>query len=445
MDRTVHAALPPSRAVYLRTYGCQMNELDSETIAGLFEQDGWALTDLEREADFVVFNTCAVRQHAEDRVWGALFALKERAAREPGFGVAVCGCMAQARAAEIARRCPWVRVVCGTRSFDRLPALVAEAEREGRTLIDVATDREPPHGSLPRRRGGRLKGFVAAMRGCGAYCAYCIVPYVRGGEVSRPPGEVVAEVKRLARDGCRELMLLGQNVNRYSSERVSFAGLLRRVGAVEGILRVRFMTSHPRDFPEELIDAMAETPRVCPPLHLPLQSGSDRILSLMNRGYTIAHYRILVERLRERVPGIAVTTDLIAGFPGETEEDFRDTLQALEEIRFDDAFVFKYSDREGTRAARMGPKVPPEEIRRRHAAILRLQGTINAEKHASAAGTEVEVLVEGVSRRNPNRLFGRTAENRRVVFAGGRGLTERLVRVIITDTTPITLIGDVRG
>ena len=252
-------------------------------------------------------------------------------------------------------------------------------------------------------------------------------------------------MKRLARDGCRELMLLGQNVNRYSSERVSFAGLLRRVGAVEGILRVRFMTSHPRDFPEELIDAMAETPRVCPHLHLPLQSGSDRILSLMNRGYTIAHYRILVERLRERVPGIAVTTDLIAGFPGETEEDFRDTLQALEEIRFDDAFVFKYSDREGTRAARMGPKVPPEEIRRRHAAILRLQGTINAEKHASAAGTEVEVLVEGVSRRNPNRLFGRTAENRRVVFAGGPNLTGRLVRVKISDTTPITLIGDVRG
>lgn len=443
-EETKRSEMAP-RKVYIRTLGCQMNELDTETIAGLFERDGWALTDFEHEADLVVFNTCAVRQHAEDRVWGALFALKERAAREPGFGVAVAGCMAQARAAEIARRCPWVRVVCGTRSFDRLPALVAQAEREGGTLIDIATDGGPHTAGLPRRRGGRLKGFVAAMRGCDNYCAYCIVPYVRGGEVSRPPGEVVAEAGRLAHDGCREVMLLGQNVNRYSSEGVSFAGLLRKVGAVEGLLRVRFMTSHPRDFSEELLDAMAETPRVCPHLHLPLQSGSDRILSLMNRGYTRARYLLLVERLRERMPGIAVTTDLIAGFPGETEEDLQETIRAMEEIRFDDAFVFKYSDREGTRAARMGPKVPPEEIARRHATLLKLQGGINAEKHAATAGTGVEVLVEGVSRRNPNRLFGRTAENRRVVFAGEQGLTGRLVHVIITDTTPITLIGEVRG
>ena len=429
------------RRVHLRTYGCQMNDLDSEVIVGLFERDGWALTDRENEAELVVLNTCAVRRHAEDRVWGALFALKARAVREQGFILAVTGCMAQARSGEIARKCPWVRVICGTRAFDRLPELVAQASGRRGMLIDIATDRPPRTTGLPRKRTDRLKAFVAAMRGCGNFCAYCVVPYVRGPDVSRPPREVVAEVEGLARDGCREVMLLGQNVNRYSSEGVSFAGLLRRVGAVEGILRVRFMTSHPSDFPDELLDTMAEVSQVCPHLHLPLQSGSDRILSLMHRGYTLASYRALAGRLRRRIPGLSLTTDLIAGFPGETDEDFQATVRALEEIRFDDAFVFKYSEREGTRAMGMGPKVPGVEIARRHAALLRLQGKINAEKNAAAVGTTVEVLVEGVSPRDPKRLFGRTAANRRVAFTGAPDLTGRLIRVIIIKSTVLTLIG----
>ena len=430
------------RKVHLRTYGCQMNDYDSEVVAGLFDRDGWVLTDREDEANVVILNTCSVRQHAEDRVWGKIFALKSRAAREPGLIVAVCGCMAQARAKEFSRRCPWVRVICGTRAFDRLPELVDRASGQRAPVIDIGTDRDPRTSGLPRKRKDRLKAFVAVMRGCENYCAYCVVPYVRGPELSRPEGEIIAEVEGLARDGCRELMLLGQNVNSYRASGVSFAGLLREIGGVEGILRIRFMTSHPKDFPGELLAAMAGVPQVCPHLHLPLQSGSDRILALMNRGYTLAQYRSLVERLRGAIPGLALTTDLMAGFPGETGEEFSETLRALEEIRFDGAFIFKYSDREGTRAMELGPKVPGDEIIRRHAALLRVQERINAEKNIAMVGARVEVLVEGVSPRDPGRLFGRTGTNRRTAFPGSPDLIGRLACVTIREATALTLIGD---
>jgi tRNA-2-methylthio-N6-dimethylallyladenosine synthase len=240
-------------------------------------------------------------------------------------------------------------------------------------------------------------------------------------------------------------MLLGQNVNSYRAAGTSFAGLLRKVGGVGGILRVRFMTSHPKDFPDELLAAMAEVPQVCPHLHLPLQSGSDRILALMNRGYTLAQYRSLIERLRGAIPGLAVTTDLIAGFPGETEEEFEETARALEEFRFDDAFIFKYSDREGTRAMALGPKVPGDEIVRRHAVLLRTQERINAEKNAGLVGSSLEVFVEGFSPRDPGRLFGRTGTNRRAAFRGSPDLIGRLVCVTIRAATALTLLGDADG
>lgn len=442
MNTTPRPPAPAHPKVHIRTYGCQMNEYDSEAVAGLFERDGWVLTDSEHEAGVIILNTCSVREHAEDRVWGKLFALKERAAREPGLIVVVMGCMAQGKAREIARRCPWVRVICGTRAFDRLVGLVEEASRRPGVVIDVGTERQPRTAGLPMVRGSRLKAFVAVMRGCENYCAYCVVPYVRGPEVSRPPGEILAEIEGLAKDGCREVMLLGQNVNSYRAGGMSFAGLLRLVGGVGGIIRIRFMTSHPKDFPDELLAAMAEVPQVCPHLHLPLQAGSDRVLSLMNRGYTLSRYRALVERLRAAVPGLALTTDLIAGFPTETGEEFRETLRAVEEIRFDGAFIFKYSDREGTRAVELEPKVPQGEIIRRHAALLRAQEAINAEKNAALVGSRVGVLVEGVSPRDPGRLFGRTGTNRRTVFPGGADLIGRLACVTIREATPLTLIGD---
>lgn len=427
--------------ICIKTFGCQMNEHDSEVMAGLCEREGWALTDDQAEADVILFNTCSVRRHAEERVWGALFDLRERAKREPGLIIGVCGCMAQGKADDIAKRCPWVKVICGTRAFDRLPALVARAAEGKGVVIDTDMGKEPCLAGIPKKRRSRLKGFVPVMRGCENYCAYCVVPYVRGREVSRPLKEVLAEVESLASDGCREVMLLGQNVNSYLADGVSFADLLREVASVDGIERIRFMTSHPKDLPGELIRAMAETPKICEHLHLPLQSGSDSILDMMNRRYTFESYRGLVQKIREVIPGIALSTDVIAGFPGETDDDFQLTVRALETVRYDGAFIFKYSDREGTRAVELQPHVPEEIIVRRHAEILKLQEGIGAERNAELLGKTVEVLVEGYSPRNPGRLFGRTRTNKRVVFDGGQDLIGRLVCVIIRESTPLTLIG----
>jgi tRNA-2-methylthio-N6-dimethylallyladenosine synthase len=430
------------RRVHLRTYGCQMNEYDSEVIAGLFEKDGWVLTDDEAVADVILLNTCSVRRHAEDRVWGALFDLRERAMREPGLIIGVCGCMAQAKAQEIARRCPHVKVICGTRAFNRLPELVARASEGKGGVIDIDMTREPCLADLPKKRRCRLKAFVPIMRGCENYCTYCVVPYVRGREASRAPEEVLSEVESLARDGCREVMLLGQNVNSYRDGGVSFAELLRNVAGVAGIERIRFMTSHPKDFPDELIRAMAEIPQVCRHLHLPLQSGSDKILERMNRSYTFESYRGLVGQIRGAIPQIALSTDILVGFPGETDDDFKQTAHALDEIGFDSAFIFKYSDREGTRAYELKPKVEEEIIVRRHAELLSMQEKISMEKNRKLLGASLEVLVEGYSPRNPERLFGRTGTNKRVVFGGGGDLIGKLVYVIIREATPLTLIGE---
>ena len=443
--------------ICVKTFGCQMNEYDSEVIAGLFERDGWILTDDQTEADVILFNTCSVRQHAEDRVWGALFELRARAMREPGLIIGICGCMAQAKADGIAKRCPWVKVICGTQAFNRLPELVARASAGSGIVIDTDMSREPCLAGLPRKRRIRLKGFVPVMRGCENYCAYCVVPYVRGREVSRPLKEILAEVEALARDGCREVMLLGQNVNSYRVEGVSFAGLLREVAAIDGIERIRFMTSHPKDFPDELIRAMAEIPKICEHLHIPLQSGSDRILETMNRRYTWGSYLALVEKIRRTVPRIALSTDIIVGFPGETDDDFHLTVRALREVRFDSAFIFKYSDRDGTRAVELQPHVPEEIIAQRQAALLKLQEGISAERNEELLGKSVEVLVEGYSPRNPDRLFGRTRSNKRVVLDGGGpapacrqtgaglsggDLIGGLVCVIIRESTPLPLIGE---
>ena len=419
-----------------------MNEYDSEVIAGLFEKDGWVLTDDEAVADVILLNTCSVRRHAEDRVWGALFDLRERAMREPGLIIGICGCMAQAKAQEIARRCPHVKVICGTRAFNRLPELVARAAEGKGIIIDTDMSRKPCLADLPKKRRCRLKAFVPIMRGCENYCTYCVVPYVRGREASRAPEEVLSEVESLARDGCREVMLLGQNVNSYRDGGVSFAELLRNVAGVAGIERIRFMTSHPKDFPDELIRAMAEIPQVCRHLHLPLQSGSDKILERMNRSYTFESYRGLVGQIRGAIPQIALSTDILVGFPGETDDDFKQTAHALDEIGFDSAFIFKYSDREGTRAYELKPKVEEEIIVRRHAELLSMQEKISMEKNRKLLGASLEVLVEGYSPRNPERLFGRTRTNKRVVFGGGGDLIGKLVYVIIREATPLTLIGD---
>lgn len=433
--------------VFIRTYGCQMNEYESEVMAGILERAGFEIADDGAAADVILLNTCSVRQHAEDRVWGALFGLKERAQREPGLIVGVCGCMAQARAEEIMQRCPHVRLLCGTKAFARIGDLVTRAAGSRGLVIDTDLTREPCLTDIPKKRVSTLKAFVPVMRGCDNYCAYCVVPYVRGCEKSRSPREILAEVQGLAKDGCREVTLLGQNVNSYRgtdydrSAPVAFAGLLCMVSSVEGIDRIRFMTSHPKDFPADLIRAMVEIPQVCEHLHLPLQSGSDRVLERMNRKYTFASYRSLVDELRAAAPGVVLGTDVITGFPGETRDDFQKTVRAMKEIAFDSAFIFKYSDREGTQAAALSPKVPDGEIVRRHAALLALQEKIGLQKNGELVGKSVEVLVEGTSPRNPGRLFGRTRTNKRVVFEGEERLIGGLVCVTIREVTPLTLIG----
>ncbi len=432
------------RKVYLKTFGCQMNEYDSEMMAGSLKGVGYSLADDEAEAKVILLNTCSVRQHAEDRVWGRLYALRERAQSDPELIIGVCGCMAQARAEEITRKCPHVRLICGTRAFVRLPELVARAVKSRGTVIDIDMEEAPRLSDIPKIRKDTLKAFVSVMRGCENYCSYCVVPYVRGVEISRPPVEIVEEVRALVDKGCREVMLLGQNVNSYRARgergEVSFAELLRMVGEVDGLERIRFMTSHPKDLREELIQAMAETNAVCEHLHLPLQSGSDRILKRMNRRYTLGDYMELVRKLRDAVPGIALSTDIIAGFPGETEDDHKKSMRAIEEIGFDSAFIFKYSDREGTAAAAFEPKVPNAEIERRHAELLNLQERKGLQKNRELVGQSVEVLVEGKSRRNPSRLSGRTRTNKRVVFEGSKALIGKLVYVTIREATPLTLI-----
>jgi len=436
-----HRHITP-RKVYIRTFGCQMNDYDSEMMAGLFERDGWLLTNDDAEADAIILNTCSVRQHAEDRVWGALFGLRGRAATEPGLIIGVCGCMAQARAKEIRLRCPHVRLIAGTHAFDRLPELVEETARTGRLVMDVDITRQIRPGAFPGVRRSRLKAFVPAMRGCENFCAYCVVPYVRGPEVSREASEILSEIEGLASGGCREVMLLGQNVNSYKSGDVNFAGLLRLAGGAEGIKRIRFMTSHPKDFSDELIRSMSDVPQVCEHLHLPLQSGSDRILEKMNRGYTFGSYRGLVERIRSSIADIALSTDIIVGFPGESEGDFAETASAMQEIGFDSAFIFKYSDREGTRAMETRPRVDEAEIIRRHAELLGLQEKIGSARNRALVGSRLDVLTEGYSPRNPDRLFGRSRTNKRVVFPGAESLIGELVFVNIREVTALTLIGE---
>jgi tRNA-2-methylthio-N6-dimethylallyladenosine synthase len=423
-----------------------MNEYDSEIMAGLLEMEGYALTDDEREAGIILFNTCSVRQHAEDRVWGKLYSLRERAQKEPALIVGVCGCMAQLRAEEIARKCPHVRLVYGTRAFVRLPKLVERAAKSRGTLIDTGTEKALCLADLPRVREGKLRSFVSIMRGCENFCSYCVVPYVRGHEMSRPPGEIVEEIENLAKAGCREVTLLGQNVNSYRGREkgrdTSFAQLLGMVGAVRGVERIRFMTSHPKDLREDLIEAIAGVDEVCEHLHLPLQSGSDSILKSMNRKYTYEQYRSIVKRVRQAIPGIALSTDVMAGFPGEKEEDHLRTKAAMEEIGFDSAFIFKYSDRIRTAAAGFTPKVPRGEIERRHAELLNLQERNGLRRNRELIGQSVEVFVEGYSRKNPGRLFGRTRTNKRVVFKGGKDLIGEFVFVTIGEATPLTLLGD---
>jgi tRNA-2-methylthio-N6-dimethylallyladenosine synthase len=406
----------------LRTFGCQMNEHDSERIAGLLTTDGYVSTTEAADADVVVFNTCAIRENADNRLYGSLGHLRPLKEANPRMRVVVAGCLAQKDGGRIQERAPWVDVVIGTHALPELLDLLHRAESEG-PQMDVREFTEVFPSALPARREVAHHAWVSIAVGCDNACTFCIVPLVRGPQRSRSIGDVLAEVQGLARDGVVEVTLLGQNVNTFgrdltvpgSPRRSLFADLLRAVNDVDGIRRIRFTSPHPHDFTPDVIDAMAESEKVCEHIHFPLQSGSDRILKAMQRSYRRERYLGWLERIRSAIPGIAVSTDIIVGFPGETEQDFLDTLEVVQRARFDQAYTFQYSPRPGTRAAVMDDQLPKGVVQERFDRLVALQEAIALERMREQVGSTLEILVEGTGRKGGTQ--GRTRTNRVVLLS----------------------------
>jgi tRNA-2-methylthio-N6-dimethylallyladenosine synthase len=407
----------------IRTFGCQMNEHDSERIGGMLRADGMTPTDDLGEARVVVLNTCAIRENADNRLYGNLGHLKPLKAKNPELRIVVAGCLAQKDQGAIQERAPWVDVVVGTHALPHLLSLLRTAEAEG-PQMDVREYTELFPSALPAAREDAFRAWVSIAVGCDNACTFCIVPFVRGAQRSRAIGDVLAEVQGLARSGVVEVTLLGQNVNTYgrdvtvpgSPRRPLFAELLRRVNDVEGIRRIRFTSPHPHDFTPDVIEAMAESEQVCEHIHFPLQSGSDAVLKAMQRSYRRERYLGWLDRIREAIPDIGVSTDIIVGFPGETEQDFRDTLDVVERAGFDSAYTFQYSPRPGTRAASMPGQLPKEVVQERFERLVALQEAISLERARAQVGREVEVLVEGEGRRGSSTQ-SRTRTNRIVHLA----------------------------
>ena len=426
------------------TLGCQMNERDSETLAGMLTEMGYEQIDDRNQADIAIINTCSVRDHADRRFFGMLGQLKKIKEKNPGFIVCVCGCMMQQQHIidQIKEKYPWVDIIFGTHNIHRFPRLLGNVISEKEKQIEIWEDGGEIVEGLPSKRLYKHKAFVNIMFGCNNFCTYCIVPYTRGRERSRRPEDILAEIKRLVDDGVKEITLLGQNVNSYKGEGgVDFADLLRMINEVDGIERIRFMTSHPKDLSDRLIDVYRDCDKVCSFFHLPVQSGNDNILKRMNRRYTADDYMELVRKLREARPDISLTTDIIVGFPGETEEEFEDTLKLVEAVNFDSAFTFMYSKRKGTPAAEYDDQIP-EEIK--HDRFDRLVETVNrcaADRNARFVGQITPVLVEGVSKSDEGCVTGRNPQNKIVNFPGDASLTGTIVNVKISEASTFSLVG----
>ena len=429
--------------LHLITYGCQMNEYDSERVAGLLEQQDYCLTDRPDDADLILLNTCAIREKAEEKVFSKLGALRAIKRARPEVMIGVMGCMAPLHGKSIQARAPHVDLVFGSTAIARVGELVERA-RGGGAVLETG---EAPLVKLTARPGGRdsLKAFVTVMEGCEKYCTFCVVPTTRGRERSHPPEVIVEEIRGLAAAGCREVTLLGQTVNAYGRDLdppTDLAALLERVDRVDGIERIRFTTSNPYNLTSRLIRAIRDIPKVVEYLHLPVQSGSDRVLTRMHRGYTRARYLDLIAEIKATVPDIALSTDIIVGFPGETEADFADTVDVVERVAYDNAFVFRYSRRPGTPAADMAEQVPDAVKAERNAALLEVTGRLAAERSRRLAGRVLPVLVDGVSRKDARTASGRTRCNRVVNFdARGRELLGAVVPVQITEALPHSLRG----
>ncbi|NLM45447.1 MAG: tRNA (N6-isopentenyl adenosine(37)-C2)-methylthiotransferase MiaB [Firmicutes bacterium] len=430
----------------MTVFGCQMNERDAETLRGFLTELGYEETETAEGADLIILNTCAVRQKAEEKVFGLIGRLGRLKAKNPELKIAVCGCMAQQPevAQKIKKKYPFVDLVFGTHNIAAFPQLLQRALESEETVIDLREEAEGVVEGLPVVRQDSVKAWVNITFGCNNFCSYCIVPYVRGRERSRRPEEILKEITLLAERGYLEVTLLGQNVNSYGKDLpdgIDFADLLARVDRETGIKRIRFTTSHPRDFTAKLAETMARGKNICPHLHLPVQAGSNKILALMNRGYTREHYLEKVKMLREFLPGCAITTDLIVGFPGETEDDFAETLDLVEQVSFDAAFTFMYSKRSGTPAAGMPNQVPTEVKKERLQRLIALQNKHSLRHNAALVGSTVEVLVDGPSKTDPTVWSGKTATNKTVNFGGKNICKGQFVPVEITEARTWSLMG----
>ena len=440
-----------ARTYQVVTYGCQMNVHDSERLAGLLEDAGYVKAAQDGSPDVVVFNTCAVRENADNRLYGNLGRLASVKAKQDGMQIAVGGCLAQKDRATILKKAPWVDVVFGTNNIGHLPALLERARVQSEAQLEILESLETFPSTLPTRRESAYAAWVAISVGCNNSCTFCIVPALRGKEKDRRPGDILAEIEALVADGVIEVTLLGQNVNAYGSDmgdREAFSKLLRACGRVDGLERVRFTSPHPRDFTDDVIAAMAETPNVMHQLHMPLQSGSDAVLKAMRRSYRQDRYLGIIDKVRAAMPDAAISTDIIVGFPGETEDDFEQTLHVVREARFAQAFTFQYSKRPGTPAAEMDGQVPKEIVQARYERLIALQEEISWEENKKQLGRTLEVLVaEGEGRKDDrtDRLSGRAPDNRLVHFTRPPGVAPRpgdVVPVKVTYAAPHHLLAE---
>ena len=457
------------RTYQVRTYGCQMNVHDSERLAGLLDAAGYRRAPEGTDADVVVFNTCAVRENADNKLYGNISHLVPRKQANPDMQIAVGGCLAQKDRDAVLQRAPWVDVVFGTHNIGSLPALLMRARHNRVAQIEIVESLREFPSTLPATRDSAYAAWVSISVGCNNTCTFCIVPALRGKELDRRPGDILAEVQSLVDQGVLEVTLLGQNVNAYgvsfaaderlrespmvpsdtSRDRGAFASLLRACGGIDGLERIRFTSPHPAEFTDDVIEAMAETPNVCPALHMPLQSGSDRVLKAMRRSYRAEKYLGIIERVRAAMPNAAITTDIIVGFPGETEDDFAATLDVVRQARFAAAFTFQYSKRPGTPAAEMAEQIPKDVVQERYQRLIELQEVISFEENQALIGNTVELLVaSGEGRKDPatSRMTGRARDGRLVHFTPGTAVVRPgdVVTTTVTGAAPHHLIADTR-
>lgn len=429
------------RTVYIETYGCQMNVADTELLFGQLGRHGYRRTQDPAAADVILLNTCAIREHAEERIVGRLGDLVRYKAKRPELQLGIAGCMAQHVRDTLLDKLRFVDFVVGPDSYRRLPELLGNGHDP---FVDVRLDRSETYADLAPQREAGVRAWITIMRGCDKFCTFCIVPYVRGRERSLPSESILSEVRQLAEEGYREVVFLGQTVNAYRDGDVGFGELLRRTDAVDGIERIRFTSPHPSDMTDDVLEAMATCRKICPQLHLPVQSGANRVLERMQRGYTVEQYRDLVARLRRAVPQLALSTDIIVGFPGESEADFQATYELMQEVRYDSAFMFKYSARTHTKAAGWEDDVADEEKGRRLQAIIALQESQSAAINRDLIGSVQEVLVEGPARRGDGWGVGKTLQFKTTVVAAGADRAGAVLPVVIDEATAHTLVGRIQ-